>query len=265
LNDAAKFIMDTPLPQFNSVVAKELRIIKVLGILAEVIDKHMLQPTYQLSGDCQFRELFYKLGSTEPNQERYLRGMVLSVLQDQRKSAEDQLVAKAIKEFMRDNGIEDVISPGSIKDFMGRLRDVLWDAQEVWRAAQYSTQLLASDFEYVQITGSEWSPFKFQAGKSTHVSTHDVDDDPIVLFPRIYLVIPGEEPKPITAGAVLYKSQIRAMIREERNNNRLAEEISPRSRNRSGRALSMSNDTRNGHKKKTFLPQASASVDRSNA
>ncbi|KAF9690426.1 hypothetical protein EKO04_011586 [Ascochyta lentis] len=54
LNDAAKFIMDTPLPQFNSVVAKELRIIKVLGILAEVIDKHMLQPTYQLSEDCQF-------------------------------------------------------------------------------------------------------------------------------------------------------------------------------------------------------------------
>jgi hypothetical protein len=50
--------MDTSLPQFNSVVAKELRIVKVLGTLAEVIDKHMLQPTYQLSEDCQFRGLF---------------------------------------------------------------------------------------------------------------------------------------------------------------------------------------------------------------
>jgi hypothetical protein len=147
LNNTAKFIIDTPLPQLNSVIAKELRIVKVLSILANVIYKQMLQPTYQLSKDCQFKELFYKLRSTKPNKERFLRGRVLSVLQDQQKSAEDHLVAKAVKKFIRDDVIKDIISPGSMKGFVGRLKDVLGDAQDVWRSAQYSTQLLASDFK----------------------------------------------------------------------------------------------------------------------
>jgi hypothetical protein len=129
--------------------------------------------------------------------------MILSVLHDQRKSAEDHLVAQAVKKFMRDDGIEDIISPESVKDFVDRLNGILRDVQEVWRAAQYSSQIFVSDFGYIQVAGFEWSPFKFHIGKSTRVPSHDVDDDTIVLLPRIYMVLPGGEPEPITAGAVV--------------------------------------------------------------
>jgi hypothetical protein len=71
-------------------------------------------------------------------------------------------------------------------------------------------------------------------------------------------VLPGEESKPITAGAVLYKSQIRAMIQEGRDNNRSAEQTLPRSQNRSGRALSISDNAQNKHRKDTLLYQAAA-------
>jgi hypothetical protein len=257
--------MDTPLPQSNSSIAKELRIIKVLGILAEVIDKHMLQPTYQLSEDCQFRGLLYKLGFTEPNKQQFLRGMILSVLHDQRESAEDYLVNQAVKELMRDDGIENIIPPALVNDFVSQLTNLLEDVQEVWRAAQYSTQIFASDFGYVQDAGSEWPQFKVETGNSKQFATYEVDDDPIVVFPRIYLVLPGEEPKPITAGAVICRSQIRAMIREEREKNRSAEQTIPRARNRSGRTLSMSNDARNGLQRQAFLSQTPASSERSGA
>jgi hypothetical protein len=255
--------MDAPLPPSNSVIAKELRTVKVLGILADIINKHMLQPTCQLSETCQFKELLHELGSTHPNKERFLRGMILSVLQDERETAEDHLIDLAIKELMRENGIEDIIPPGSNKDFVSHLKDILGDVQDIWRVAQYSKQMFASYFEHIQIPGSEWSPFKLQASKSAQVPTHDAEDDCIVLFPRIYLMLPGEGLKPITTGAVLSKSQIRAMAREERDNNRSAEKKSIRSRNKSGRTLSMSTDARTGHVRDAFLSQAAASSERS--
>jgi hypothetical protein len=257
--------MDTPLPQRNSVIAKELRIIKVLAILAEVVDKHMLQPTYQLSEDCQFRGLLYKLGSGKPNKQQFLRGIILSVLDDQREEAEVHLVNRAVEELMRDEGVVDIISPASANEFESHLQNLLEEVQEIWRAAQYSTQVFVSDFGYIPDAGSEWPLFEVEAGNSTQVATHEVDNDLVVLLPRILLVLPGKEPKRITTGAVICRSQIRAMIREEREKNRSAEQTIPRARNRSGRTLSMSNDARNGLQRQAFLSQTPASSERSGA
>jgi hypothetical protein len=266
LNKTAKYIFDTPLPQSNSAIAKELRIVKVLAILAELIDKYMFQPTYLLPEVSQFKELLYIIAMKEPETERFLRGIMLAVLEDEQKSAEEQLVIDATKELMRDYGVEDIISPESFTEFEQRLKELLTDAQEAWRAIQYSTHIFATEFDYAQMPAHEWQLFRFRTESTTErddtsssVSTADPENDFVVLFPRVYLMTSKEDPKPITTGTIVNKKRIHAMVREERENAQSAEQTLLHSRNRSGRTLSMSNDGPRGVQMRgPFLSRAAA-------
>jgi hypothetical protein len=238
----------------------------VLAILAELIDKYVFLPTYLLPEESEFKELLYKLSSEEPDKERFLRGMMLSILEDKQEDSEERLVNEAIKELMRRSGVEEIIPRGSNAEFEQRIRDILNDAKDAWRSAQVSTDIFMCEFEYTRTAGFEWTPFKFLAGNiperediSSPTSTHDPDDDFVALIPRIYIVLPGKEPEPITHGTVIRKSHLRAMLLEERESSQSMEQAPRRSRNRQSRTLSMSAESaRNGHTREGFLSQAVA-------
>ena len=266
------YITDVSLPQSNSTIAKELRIVKVLAILAELIDKYLFQPTYLLPEDSQFKELLYRLAPKEPEKEKFLRGMMLSILEEEQKTSEAHMINEAMKELFGEDGVEEVVSQTVITEFKQSLRDLLDEAQGVWQDVQHSTYAFISDFDYTQIDGIEWQLFKFETTDTTEravtsspVSTQDSDNDLIVLFPRIFILISGEEPRPITTGTVVRKSEIRAMLREERENAQSTEQSVLRSKRKPGRTLSMSTDgPRSGHARGPFLPRVTSPTSRTN-
>jgi hypothetical protein len=230
----------------------------VLAILADIIDQYLLQPTYQIPEERTFRDFLYQLAPVDPKRERILRGMLLAALQSEREKAEDDLINQAIRELMKVHGVDDIITPGSIDDFEGRLEDILGDVLQTWRAVQYSTQFFTSEFEYVHVNGFDWKYVDFPGTNASQGSKHEDDDDVFVLFPRVYLM--GENERPITAGAVVRNSHIRAMFKQERGNAPSSGQGLPRPRQRPGRAPSMSSDTRNGQTRRAFLSRATESV-----
>lgn len=262
MNRTPKFPIKTELPQSNSAVAKELRIIKVLGIFAEVVDKYVLQPTPHIGDESPIKELLLKVGHENPQKENYLRGMLLSVPQDQETEERNPLFDSAIKEIMREDGIEAIITPESSNTFMKQLWDLLETVQKIWRTVQYNTHLLWSDFEVVLIEGCKWEPFTFQVRNSSYVAPKDTDNDLMVLFPRVYLTVPNDQPRPLNRGQVVSRNQIRNLAREEREKIDSVEPTQSRTR-RTGRALSMSTDVRGSLAKEPFLSRTGASSERS--
>ena len=219
LDKAAAYVTDKPLPQSNSDIAKELRVVKVLAVLADTIQKHLLQPTYQPPEEnYALNQILYHLASVEPKREKVLRGMLLAALEDQRDNAEEQLSEFIVEEVMKRQGVADVVRPEFYDGFVGSLENILSDVQDIWQKVQYSTQVFESSFEGTQVADFEWKVAEPQQDNPSQGQAHEDDNDVVMLFPIIFLV--GNEKRPITTGTIVRQSRISALIKEERRNSR---------------------------------------------
>src|SRR5690242_754565 len=251
LNDAAKYVTEQPLPQSNSEIAKELRVIKVLAVLANTIHDCLLQPTYQPPDESiTLSQVLYNLACIEPRQENMLRGMLLAALADQRDSAEDQLSEHIVEEVMRSHGVEDVIRPEQHIGFQNELTNMLDGVMDIWYKVQHSTQVFQSNFTPVH--GTQVAHFILktvgpETDNSSRSEVHEDDNESVMLFPTLVLL--GKQQIPVTAGTVIRKSLIASLIREEWRTARVGEPANvPRPRLKS-RALSMSSSARSGRAK----------------
>lgn len=251
--------MDRPLPRSNSNIAKDLRVVKVLAIIADTIDKHLLQPTYQVSnGKWPLRSILYDLARTDARRERVVRGMLLEVLGGERETAKTELSKRIAEEVMREQGVEQIICREDHLDFQTTLEGFSRSVQELWSVVQYSTMVFESSFGDFQGKEFDWTVANVAKSESPQSPIHGDDEDVVMLFPRISLV--GNEDECIAPGTVVRKSQISTLLKEERRNVRSAEDGPSRSRQRPGRTLSMSSSVRNGPTKEPFLsPTAESS------
>ncbi|KAF1932654.1 uncharacterized protein M421DRAFT_246113 [Didymella exigua CBS 183.55] len=266
LDDAAGYLPIRQLPQSNTQIAKELRVVKVLAILAESIHKHLLQPLYQPPNEnCALSGALYDLASIEPNRERILRGMLLAALEDQREQAELQLLDWIIDDVVQKQGVGMVIRPDLASEFEDTLENILTDVQDIWHKVQLSTQVFESRFDVTQVTDFNFTDFErqipgFQPSDPSKTQPYDDDDDVVILFPTIFRV--GNEMIPITTGTIVRKSRISALVKEERHISRSAEPDPPRPRQRQRTmSMSMSSSARNGTAKEAFLPRPGGAAD----
>jgi hypothetical protein len=258
LNDAAGHLPIKQLPQSNTEIAKEMRVIKVLAILAYTVHKHLLQPTYQPANENgALNGALYDLAYIEPKRERMLRGMLLAALEHQREQAEGQLLDWIMEDVIQNQGVGMVIRPDLISAFEGSLEDILNDVQDIWQKVQHSTQVFESRFEVTQVTDFDWRVPGSQLSESP-IQPHENDDDLVILFPTVFLI--DHEKIPITTGTIVRKSRISALIKEERHNSRSAEAGPSRPRQRQ-RTMSTSNSARTGAMKDAFLSRPAGPVD----
>ncbi|KAL1603124.1 hypothetical protein SLS59_004782 [Nothophoma quercina] len=264
LDDAAHFLTNRPLPKSNSDIAKELRVVKVLAIIADTIDKHLLQPTYQISnGKWPLSSILYSLARTDARRERVVRGMLLAVLAGERENAKAELSRRIAEDVMRERGVEQIISREDHLDFVNTLEGLLSSVHELWSDVQYSTKVFESSFEDFQGKEFDWAVANVAESESTQSPMQGDEEDVVLLFPKILLV--GNEDKCIAPGTIVRKSQISALFKEERRNVRSAEDGPSRARQRPGRTLSMSSSIRNGPTKEPFLSEKAESSKQSNA
>ncbi|KAF2195054.1 hypothetical protein K469DRAFT_2802 [Zopfia rhizophila CBS 207.26] len=213
-----------PLPQSNSAIAKEMRIAKVLAIFAKLVDKYIFQPTYLLIEKSRFRELLRRLASFDPEKERFARGMMLSVFPHEQDEGDKSMVDWVIVHLMETAGVDDILAAEDIPRFEDELEVLLVRAQEVWRSVLRSTQSLGPGFGFADAPNFQWQTFEFQVANITEgaeaippVTATSAEEEPFVIFPRIYLL--KGEPEPITAGTVLLETQLRAARQEFRESN----------------------------------------------
>lgn len=259
LNDAAGHLPIKQLPQSNTEIAKEMRVIKVLAILAYAIHRHLLQPTYQPANEnCALSEALYDLASIEPKQERMLRGMLLAALEHQRDHAEGQMLDWIIEDVVKRQGVEIVVRPDLASAFYSSLEDILSDVQDIWAKVQYSKQVFESRFELTQVTDFAWHVPGLQLSDPSQAQPYDDDDDLVILFPTVFLV--SNEKAPITTGTIVRKSRISALMKEERRHSRAAEPGPARPRQRQ-RTMSTNSSARNGTAREAFLSRPAGSAD----
>lgn len=188
--------------------------------------------------------------------------MLLAVLQGQRHIAEDLLTDRIVADVMVTHGVRDAIHPDSYDGFVSTLEDILGDVQDIWRKVQHSTQVFKSGFEDAQTVDFKWAVLDPRLSDSSQARTHEDDDGIAVLFPMLFLV--GDEKRPITSSTIIRKSQIDALMKEERRHARSAEPGPSRPRPRP-RTMSISSNARNSQGREAFLSQAARSSEPSNA
>ena len=256
--------MDKTLPQSNTKIAKELRVVKVLAIIADTIHEHLLQPTYQVSdGKWPLRTILYDLARTDATRERVLRGMLLAVLEKERETTKTQLRERITDEVMRQQGVGEVFLREDHFAFVTTLENLLISIQELWSTVQYSTQVFESSFEDTQGIEFQWMGSDTTNNDPPQTPVHEDDEDVVLLFPKISLV--GEEDRCIAPGTFVRKSQINNLLKEERRNVRSTDAGPSRPRQRPARTLSISSSGRNGPTKEPFLSPTVGSSKQSHA
>jgi hypothetical protein len=214
-----------PLLRSNSVVAKEMRIAAVLGILARLVDKYIFQPTYVLDENSGLRGLLRRQAIANDKKESFARGMLLSMFPEEHDPESD---AKARKDWVISDLLTEVIvcgflTPEAARTFGKELEDVLVKAQESWRTVQYSKQRLEPSFRYTHDPSLRWQTLEFPIANTKEgeqplspITSDGLEDEPFVIFPRIYIM--KSEQQAITAGTVLRSAQLRAAAQEKREN-----------------------------------------------
>ncbi|KAF2442011.1 hypothetical protein P171DRAFT_522919 [Karstenula rhodostoma CBS 690.94] len=268
LNDNKVFGMNIPLPQNNTNIAKQMRVAVVLGALARLVIKFLLQPTYVLDERGGLRQLLRHQATIDPNKEIHTRSILLSMEHDNQEELEQEMI-EFITDDLKDTVCIDVLfsNEEDLETFFDALEDILSQFQKQWKRIQHGRQKLEPSFEaHPSTTKYPWYivglPVAAESQKRTSspLTTTDAHEDTIIV-PQIVRMRTEGSPEPITHGWVLQKAQIHAAeeeilrIRRSMKTTPFVEETSSRPRNRPRRTMSISGNTTPVQKKGSrFLP-----------
>ena len=272
MRDNSTFKHQIPLPHSNSNVAKDMRVATILGVLARLIDNYIFQPAYQLEFDSGFRQLSLRQAAVDPKKERYTRGIILSMFSGEQESRGKERIDWVMDDLFREAGVRAFLANDAVVPFEVELENFLMQAQGTWRSVQYSEERLEPSFHYSHDTDLDWDNFEVQVGAKgakanganssngtngvngkkgnqpvLSVTGDGIEDEPFVIFPRVYVM--GTEPEPINSGTVLRKTQLRAAaqeIREISSHTPFAQAASTRHRAKPTRSMSMTGDPPRG-------------------
>lgn len=159
-------------------------------------------------------------------------------------------------DLFRNAGVRAFLANDAVVPFEVELEKFLMQAQGSWRSVQYSKERLEPSFHYSHNTDLSWNNLDIQVAECKEgkrpaipVTPDGLEDEPFVIFPRVYLM--GAEPKSITTGAVLRKSQLRAAAQEIREKSSQTPFAQPgltnhRTRPTRSRSMSISSDAPRG-------------------
>ena len=230
-----------------------MRAATVLGALTRLVDKFVFQPTYLLDEESGLREILRDEAATDPVKERYTRGILLSMSPDEQERNAENVEHHIAKELLEIANVRVLLTTEAFAAFPEALEDFVRRCQDEWKIIQRGKQKLEPSFAYSASPDHPWQLFDNETadakeeGHSQKLSTTTAIENNIVLVPRIYLVSTKADPDPITYGCVLSRTHLDAAAEELRNSLPSApftHTTSGRNRNRSGRAMSVTGNSR---------------------
>ena len=207
----------TPLPETNSLEAKQMRSMVVLAILAKSLAEHIFTPTYLIQNDKELRSVL--LNMAHGQQKDFLRGLLLNLFEDDQQAVKTKKISTVVREVV--DPVHSLLGLDAAQKFSSDLLHIVQRAADVWWEIQRQRSHFEADRNH-QVDEWEWHSLHFVNDnndqmqlQSVRSSTFDSDEALLVLFPRVY-TIDEEKDNPIFPGVILQRSQTTAAEKELR-------------------------------------------------
>ncbi|CZR66098.1 uncharacterized protein PAC_15999 [Phialocephala subalpina] len=250
-----------PLPQSNSLAAKQMRIVALLAILARSITQHVFKPTYIL-GDKderdEIRSLLVRLADINSKKESFCRALLLSIFPEDQATNGTKAMERVVREVSK--CVRNLVSDAQYESFRSSVDNIVHKASGAWRLVQSTRDKFEPYFDLKHYVDFEWQPLNLDndhigVGDDSAVITED-DKALLMVFPRIYIIADSER-DPVTPGVMLMKSQSTLASEEMEKNNPSSPTTSragPRSKAIRSRTMSVAVDRSNGFLFQTTAP-----------
>jgi hypothetical protein len=206
-----------PIPQSNTIDAKNMRVAAVLAILARSVDRNIFQPIYHLDSNSGLRELFVQEAVNNSRRESWCRAFLLPMFPQYQERVVAERCARVVHEVM--SVVQGLLPGEQIDLFRISLKQFTETTINAWQRIQRMKEKLKSDFDMTVYKEMRWQTLKLDGGtvsNSEGAEVNDIEDTSqvrLVVFPRLY-VIDDNKTVPVTAGVVLKKSQCEGAQRE---------------------------------------------------
>lgn len=133
-----------PMPLSNSPAAKQMRVAAVLGICAQLLSKHIFQPTYLLN-DNSLSNLIVEISEVDPDTELYLRSVLLPIHPNKQEKNAKARIGHVVASVVQYAG--PMLSEESEEEFRVSLTNICKTICEKWMDFQKLEAQVESTFE----------------------------------------------------------------------------------------------------------------------
>lgn len=211
--------LQLPLPRQDSEAARNMRCTLVLAWLMRLVDDAIFQPNYIIPVYTGIRQELLHEAMKDSLNESFRRAFLLSIFPDVQQKVVEDHVAGICKHIML--LVEGIVDFESANYLESDLQAFLKSASSIWHTIQRHQDRFEPDMTHTSDESTDWTTLPLQiTGPSEFDDKSAVNSGPdeamLVIFPRLYLV-KDADPKPVTSGIVLMKSQTLAAAQEVRN------------------------------------------------
>lgn len=213
-----------------------MRALAMMSVLGRALHRQIFAPTYLFRNDTELRDLLSHQVRTDARKERFCRGLLLSMFENEQLVAGEERVAAASREV--NAPLRQLLAQASVEDFQPMLTKLLQTGLRLWFKLQRSEEKFESSLDLDVFPDWDWHE---PEENSSQVLREE--DTFMVVFPRIY-TITEDEYTPIFAGVAIGTTQTIAAAKEVERikvSMAMAKRIAP-SRRRSARGTFMDAD-----------------------
>lgn len=196
-----------------------MRCALVLAWVMQLIDSELFQPNYIVPVESGIRSNLLREAMRDSRSESFRRAFLLSVFPEEQTRILDKRAASIFDNIMGlVEGLIDIDQAAALKS---DLKGFIKLAYTVWQAIQRLQDRFEPNMDYTVDDSFDWGKLPLEDSEGSNnegvsAASSTVDEAVLVVFPRMYIV-KDAEPKPVTPGIVLMKSQTATAAQEVRS------------------------------------------------
>ncbi|KAL5340245.1 hypothetical protein BJX70DRAFT_407541 [Aspergillus crustosus] len=207
-----------PLPQSNSLAAKQMRLAIFLAILAREVDKQIFQPTYIVPEDAGIRDILANLAASDNERESFCRSILLSINPEVQNTALLSRIQAVIRNAS--SYLYGMLPDDQFDQLRASIGKIVERAVSVWNPLQRSLQRYEPDFEPLKWGDDLCSPLDFpeESHSGSETGPDMLDESLLTVFPRLTVVEKGNR-FPLTYVVQLRRSHPQCIAAEREVSN----------------------------------------------
>jgi hypothetical protein len=196
-----------------------MRCVLVLAWLMQLIVSELFQPNYIIPVESGVRNYLLREAVKDSRNESFRRAFLLSVFPEEQIRILDERAASVFHRIM--SLIEGIIDADQATAFQSDLQGFIKLAYTDWEVIQRLQDRFEPSIDYTVDDSFDWYTIPFEESEGSNnegaSAASSTSDEPVlVVFPRI-CIVKDADPKPVTPGIVLMKSQTETAAQEVRS------------------------------------------------
>ena len=196
-----------------------MRCALVLAWLMQLIDYELFQPNYIVPIETGIRSDLLREAAKDSRSESFRRAFLLSVFPEKQTQILHERATSVFNCITQ--LVEGIIQPYQATALESDLQRFIKLACTTWQAIQGLRDRFEPNISYTVDDSFDWCTLPFEnsersSSDSVSTTSSTSDEAVLVVFPRMYIV-KDSEPKPVTPGIVLMKSQTATAAQEARS------------------------------------------------